>query len=703
MLDLVALTLGGLLAAASTDVVGDGAGAARAPRGEAPAASDDNDDDDDNDNSDDDELPGPGETVIRTRRSPPPRAVNVPVRRQSLAVGGASAASLLALVPGVFVSQHAGQGKAPQLFLRGFDAEHGQDVEIRLEGIPLNEAGNLHGQGYADTTFIPIELVLRLRLDEGVADVRQGDFAVAGSIDHDVGFATPGVVAKGSLGSFGLRRAFVGARPTGSSERTFFGAEHVAGDGFGPARAFTRTSLLGGVEDEVLPGLTAFVFAATSTSSAESAGVVRLDDRRIADLDDDALFTAARPGQGLQAERHLGAVRLRHKAGMSSTTAQASWSRRRLALRHDFTGTLLFDEGDAMAQTSDADTLTLRAEHDVGVVMGDALQRLRVGGEARGDVVRAHQGRLRDDGSMHREEIDARFGLGHLGLWVDADVRPTPWLLLRPGLRLEGVAFNVDNRLDDSRRRTIGAVVVPRVAAVAKAGAEVDVSASYGEGFRSPPPLALADGETPPLTIVRTGEFGVQHRRLAAHGALTARASVFVTHVESDRVFDHATATSLFVGPSLRTGAQGFFDVVVHGVGVTVSATATGARFTSGGAVPFAPPLVLRLDAFCERPLGTVAGIDVLVRAELGAGLVGDRPLPFGERAAPVALIDGAVSAKVGIATLALETINLTDARVADSVFVYASRFAADDSRVPTRHITAASPCLAQVTLSLAW
>ncbi len=691
MLYLVALTLGGLLAAANVDVdLGSGDDAS------APAEHD-------VDAAEGPDAAAPGETVIRTRRPPPPRAVEVPVRRSGLAVGGASAASLLSLVPGVFVSQHAGQGKAPQLFLRGFDAEHGQDVEVRLEGVPLNEAGNLHGQGYADTTFVPIELVQRLRLDEGVADVRQGDFAVAGSIDHDLGLASPGLVARGSLGSFGLRRLFLGARPTGSSEKTFLGAEHVAGDGFGPARAFARTSLLGGIEEEILPALTAFVFAATSTSSAESAGVVRLDDRRITDLDDDALFAASRPGQGLQAERHLGALRLRHKAGLSSTTVQTSWSRRRLALRHDFTGTLLFDDGDAMAQTSATDTFTLRAEHDVGVMLADAMQRLRIGSEARGDLVAARQSRLRDDGRPHTDEVDARFALGHLGVWVDADVRPTPWLLLRPGLRLEGVAFDVDNRLDATTRRTMGGVIAPRLAAVAKASDDVDISASYGEGFRSPPPLALADGERPPLTIVRTGELGVQQRRVAAHGGLTARASVFVTHVESDRVFDHATSTSLFVGPSLRTGAQGFVDVVVDGVGVTASATATDARFIAGGAVPFAPPLVARLDAFAERTVIVVAGLDVVGRVEFGASLVGDRPLPFGERADPVALIDGAVSAKVGVATIAIEALNVTDARVADGVFVYASRFAADDSRVPARHITAASPRLAQLTLSLAW
>jgi iron complex outermembrane receptor protein len=642
------------------------------------------------------------ETIIRTRRLTSPRAVEVPVRREGLAIGGASAAALLSLVPGVFVSQHAGQGKAPQLFLRGFDVEHGQDIEVRVEGVPLNEAGNIHGQGYADTTFIPIELVRHLTLHEGVADARQGDFAVAGSIDHSLGLASPGVVASGTLGSFGLRRIFVGGRPAGASPHTFVGGEFIASDDFGPARAFSRVNLLGGIEQPVLPGIEAFAFAATSTSEAQSAGVVRLDDRAIADLDDDALFAAAVPGQGLRAQRHLASLRLRRKGALSTTTLQTSASLRRLQLRHNFTGRLLFDEGDTVLQTTDSTMVMARAEHEERLMLFDRVQQLRVGTEARGDVVDAIQRRLRDDGTVHRDEVDARFDLGHLGLWADTTVRPSSWSRIHLGARLEGVAFRTADHTEANRvRTTTGAVFAPRVGLEIDIVDDVDINASYGEGFRTPPPLALADGETPPLTVVRTSEVGVVVERAAPGASLTARASGFVTHVAADRVFDHATASSLFVGPSLRTGAQAFVDVVVDGAGVTASATATRAAFPDGGVVPFAPPLVLRLDGFVETPPFAVGLLDVVGRAELGTGLVSARPLPFGDTADPVVLVDGAVSIRAGGVRVGLEGANLTDARVADGVFVYASRFEGDDSRVPARHITAASPRLLQLTLTL--
>ena len=73
---------------------------------------------------------------------------------------------LLLTVPGVFVTQHSGEGKAHQIFFRGFDAIHGQDIEFWVAGAPVNEVSNLHGQGYADLHFVIPEVVKR---DPGAA------------------------------------------------------------------------------------------------------------------------------------------------------------------------------------------------------------------------------------------------------------------------------------------------------------------------------------------------------------------------------------------------------------------------------------------------------------------------------------------------------------------------------------------------------
>ena len=66
---------------------------------------------------------------------------------------------VLRFVPGLFIGQHAGGGKAEQIFLRGFDIDHGTDVNISVDGMPVNMVSHAHGQGYADLHFLIPELI----------------------------------------------------------------------------------------------------------------------------------------------------------------------------------------------------------------------------------------------------------------------------------------------------------------------------------------------------------------------------------------------------------------------------------------------------------------------------------------------------------------------------------------------------------------
>ena len=99
------------------------------------------------------------------------------------AVPRANAADALKLAPGFLLTNEGGSGHAEQVFLRGFDAREGQDLEFSVDGVPVNDAGNYHGNGYADTHFIIPELVESVRVLEGPYAPQQGDFAVAGSAD----------------------------------------------------------------------------------------------------------------------------------------------------------------------------------------------------------------------------------------------------------------------------------------------------------------------------------------------------------------------------------------------------------------------------------------------------------------------------------------------------------------------------------------
>lgn len=93
-----------------------------------------------------------------------------------------SAQDLLRLAPGLVTAQHAGGGKAEQIFLRGFDADHGTDVAISVDGMPVNMVSHGHGQGYADLHFVIPDVVERLDVDKGPYTMEAGNFATAGAI-----------------------------------------------------------------------------------------------------------------------------------------------------------------------------------------------------------------------------------------------------------------------------------------------------------------------------------------------------------------------------------------------------------------------------------------------------------------------------------------------------------------------------------------
>ncbi len=89
---------------------------------------------------------------------------------------------LLRLVPGLFIAQHAGGGKAEQIFLRGFDNDHGTDIQISVDGMPVNMVSHAHGQGYADTHFIIPETINNIDFGAGPYYTQHGNLNTSGYV-----------------------------------------------------------------------------------------------------------------------------------------------------------------------------------------------------------------------------------------------------------------------------------------------------------------------------------------------------------------------------------------------------------------------------------------------------------------------------------------------------------------------------------------
>jgi len=97
-----------------------------------------------------------------------------------------SSQEILRKVPGLFIGQHAGGGKAEQIFLRGFDIDHGTDIAIAVDGMPVNMVSHAHGQGYADLHFVTPEIIENIDFGKGPYYANKGNFATAGYVDFQL-------------------------------------------------------------------------------------------------------------------------------------------------------------------------------------------------------------------------------------------------------------------------------------------------------------------------------------------------------------------------------------------------------------------------------------------------------------------------------------------------------------------------------------
>lgn len=159
-----------------------------------------------------------------------------------------SSQEILRKVPGLFIGQHAGGGKAEQIFLRGFDIDHGTDIAISVDGMPVNMVSHAHGQGYADLHFVIPETVEKIDFGKGAYYASKGDFATAGY----VAFQTKEKLDKSTLsieaGQFNSLRTVGLFNLLGNQKKqaAYIATEYILTDGpFDSPQNFNRVNLLG--------------------------------------------------------------------------------------------------------------------------------------------------------------------------------------------------------------------------------------------------------------------------------------------------------------------------------------------------------------------------------------------------------------------------------------------------------------------------
>ncbi len=143
---------------------------------------------------------------------------------------------ILQMVSGLYIGQHAGGGKAEQIFIRGFDSDHGTDIALSVDGMPVNMVSHAHGQGYADLHFVIPEMVEKVDFDKGSYFADKGNFNTAGYVDFKTRDYLDKSFVKLEGGQFNTGRVVTGLNilnpKTDNGQSLIFASEISYSDGY---------------------------------------------------------------------------------------------------------------------------------------------------------------------------------------------------------------------------------------------------------------------------------------------------------------------------------------------------------------------------------------------------------------------------------------------------------------------------------------
>ena len=470
-----------------------------------------------------------------------------------------SSQELLRLAPGLVIAQHAGGGKAEQLYLRGFDADHGTDVAISVDGIPVNMVSHAHGQGYADLHWLMPEVVDAADVRKGPFDVRDGDFATAGSVS----FRTIDRAAARRLstraGAFGSRHVS-GILPIGGDTRSaggFVAASAQLDDG--PFLSPQRHQRLNAFAKGSAPLGSAEIVAMASAFEAEwdASGQVPARAVRSGLIN---RFGAIDDSEGGSTSRFDVSVGARSRSNGTSR-----WELRTFATKYDFD--LYSNFTFFLADTLNGDGIEQVDDRMMLGAFGSIEQPIRFIG--RDGFLSVGAGTRTDDGdiALHaqlaRTRLDTRVDVhnqqSHLYQWTRYETSLTSRLRADIGLRGDLFRFSVTDRITGgdlphgSGIRWQG-ILSPRVNVAFDATATTQLFANAGTGFHSNDArdVVLASPGQTVLPRAVSAELGA--RRTWTGGTLAVAA--WWLDLESETVFVGDEGTTESSGRTRRIGVD---------------------------------------------------------------------------------------------------------------------------------------------------
>ena len=400
---------------------------------------------------------------------------------------------VLRMVPGLFIAQHAGGGKAEQIFLRGFDLDHGTDIALDVDGIPVNMVSHAHGQGYADLHFLIPEIVDRVQFAKGPYYAPYGNLCTAGYVDFQTKNALDQNLLQVSAGQFNTFRtvgAFKlldktdGARP----QHAYLATEYAYSDGyFDSPQAYNRFSTYLKYNTAINPNTFLNVSAGAFSSRWDASGQI---PERAVESGLIGRFGAIDSTEGGNTNRANLNFRIHSVLPDGSLLKnQFYYSRYAFELYSDFTF-FLHDpvNGDQIRQKEQRNLVGYHGLYERNDQWGGTKWQTGLGADFRFDGIK-------DDELSHtagRQTVLERKALGdvneyNFALYLDEKIHIGQHVILNPGLRFDRFQFLYIDKLQTAYDRKIqtAGLASPKLNAYYTFNDRVQGFANAGYGFHS--------------------------------------------------------------------------------------------------------------------------------------------------------------------------------------------------------------------------
>ncbi len=403
-----------------------------------------------------------------------------------------SSQDVLRMVPGLFIGQHAGGGKAEQIFLRGFDIDHGTDINIMVDGTPVNMVSHAHGQGYADLHFLIPELIQKVDFKKGPYYADKGNFTTTGFVNFNTFNFLPHSSVKLEAGMFNTVRTvamldLLSEQRKKAGQSAYIGTEYLYTKGyFDHPQHLNRFNIFGKYHHQLSKRTTLNVSASTFSSKWNASG--QIPDRAVKE-GRIGFYGAIDPDEGGSTARtNANAIVTTTLNSKSNIRTQLFYTHYKFDLFSNFT---FFKEdpvnGDQIRQRESRNMYGVNTSYNNRSFIGNTEVNSEIGVHARFD--RTADSEL--SRTKNRNLLMTPLALGditenNIAAYINETISFSNWFNINAGIRVDQFYNRYVNKLENNHEASASASIVsPKVTVSYHPTTKTQFYISAGKGFHS--------------------------------------------------------------------------------------------------------------------------------------------------------------------------------------------------------------------------